>query len=115
MTILNTINTPIYEFTWNAPAIAVAIVFGLLLLGMIAYIIYGACEYGAELITLLLFTIPLAILIFILVNSAGQMETGAYDTSYQVIFNEPQDMAELANKYEILDVQGQIYTIKEID
>ena len=116
MTILNTINTPIYEFAWTPFAIIAAIVLGGALLALIAYIVY--CTWVDSDIGMFLFSGPVLLLIplvCVVVMSLGATKTENYNTSYQVIFNEPQDMTELANKYEILDVQGQIYTIKEID
>lgn len=106
ITILNTINNPIYGFTWSYPAIIIAIFFVL----VIGFIIFVAIKAG----DLSILSAILIICLFgpAIVVIAGQTEIDSYIT-YEVLIDDDISLTKFNEAYEIISQRGEIYKIKE--
>ena len=101
-----------FTFNWGAFWLAVGIIFGMCVIaGIVLSITYK--DWSA----LLLFGITGIIfgsLIGVYCGKAMEMPT-EYETHYKVIISDEVSMNKFIEKYEIIDQEGKIYTVREIN
>ena len=99
------------ELSWIAFWIAFGITVGICLFIGILYVVTDECEWGLIPATLILGIVGGIILGYLF----GQLcETPiSYETHYKVTIDDSVSMTEFLDKYEILDQEGKIYTVKE--
>jgi hypothetical protein len=113
MTILNTIQT--VERSIDAGG-WVAIIFGIVLIGLSAMFITSMIKDGE-------YSVVLVILCIIASFFGIGLMSAAYDfcytetevTQYQVLIDDNYTFKEFADKYELIDRQGEIYIIQELE
>lgn len=101
VTLLNQIETSITEFNWEV-FIVLSVIFTIGTL----FLCIGTHE--PAFVLFLTIWIPLAVAI----GSSLEKEVGSYE-KYQVTIDESVSLAEFNKRYEILDQDGLIYTIRE--
>ena len=100
-----------FAFNWLWFWIGFGIIFIITMLLGIGHVITGECEWWFILICLVLGIIGGAMLGGTL-GSVAKTPT-AYETQYKVTIDDSVSMNEFLDKYEILDQEGKIYTVKE--
>lgn len=102
------------EFAFNETAswIVFGVVLGLFVIVGICLAI-DECDWG-PLPAMILFGAILAILLGILVGGTTATPV-SYETQYKVIIDDSVSMNEFLDKYEIIDQEGKIYTVRERD
>lgn len=99
------------SWNWQSFWIAVAIVF---IISIIAGFIF-ACQEGSIGAGLLMFGCMLIGVGSLLGIIAGKkcVDPTEYETQYKVIVDDSVSMTEFSEKYEILEQEGKIYTVRE--
>lgn len=100
-----------YAFNWTAFWVVFGIVFGICAIVGIKTVITGECTW-----TIIPALLPVALAGGIVLGAAfGTMckTPTAYETHYKVTIDDSVSMNEFLDKYEILDQEGKIYTVKE--
>ena len=97
------------EESWGLGVGIYAIMAGIIAIVAIVVTIYLSREYPSGSTTLLLSIILLFLSIIGIYQSFFKEDT----TYYQVIINDSVSMMEFNEKYDIVEVEGRIYTIKE--
>ena len=109
--ILSIIEEPIYQFNGNAFCIGLSIIFTIGLICGIGIIVkdnyysVGAVSIILGIIFGIIFGIQLGIIF--------ETETGEVDTTYKVTISEEVSLNDFMEKYEIIDQEGKIYTVRE--
>jgi hypothetical protein len=99
-----------YAFNWTAFWITASIVFGLLLAtGLVSSIVQ---DYWGILIFCIVLAIFLTGLFGLLIGEVLAKPT-EYETQYKVIISDEVPMNDFLDKYEIVDQDGKIYTVRE--
>ena len=100
-------------FSWTAFWIAISIIFGIfIIIGIILSITEG--PYLVVWIAVICVGIILG-LIFGFICGMWCETPAKYETHYQVIIDDSVSMNDFLDKYEIIDTEGKILTIKERD
>lgn len=100
-----------FAFNWIAFWVGFGIVFGICAIAGIWNVITDECEW---VIIPVLLIVGLIGGIVLGVASGKMFETPtAYETHYKVTIDDSVSMNEFLDKYEILDQEGKIYTVKE--
>lgn len=99
-----------FAFNWSAFWLSLGIMFGLgWIVGMIAWCFVR--EWQAVLASLIVCSL---LGVWLGLGVADQNRTPiAYETQYKVTIDDSVSMNEFLDKYEILDQEGKIYTVKE--
>lgn len=100
-----------FAFNWLWFWIGFGIIFVISILLCIGYVITGECGWELILFCLVLGIIGGAMSGGVLGNVAKTPM--AYETHYKVTIDDSVSMNEFLDKYEILDQEGKIYTVKE--
>lgn len=101
------------NFVFNLTAfwIAAGVTFGIcLIIGFIAGLTDGWSCFGICVVLGIIFSS-----IFGAIAGAGEQKPTEYETHYKVIISDEVSMNEFSEKYEIIDQDGKIYTIRERD
>ena len=100
--------------TWNWQAfwIAVGLVF---VIGLIAGIIFGLQEadFVAGLILFLAMFFAGSIIFGLFIGFGFKCEPTAYETHYKVIIDDDVSMNEFYEHYEVINQEGEIFTVRE--
>lgn len=109
--ILSVIENPIYQFNGTAFSIGFFTIFAILLICGV-FIMAKEDDYilGATSIILGIF---FGVTFGILLGITFETETGEVDTIYKVTVSEEVSLNEFMEKYEIIDQEDKIYTIRE--
>lgn len=102
-----------FTFNWIAFWISFGAIIGFCLLMSIPPVINGECEWWIILICLFIGIIGGSLIGSVL----GEVchTPAAYETHYKVTIDDSVSMNEFIDKYEILDQEGKIYTVREKD
>lgn len=98
-----------YETLTNVSEIFLMFIFGLLFLVMASCFLY-LCMKDKPSISTVIFMIIAGILAVIFFRNIPEKK---YETYYQVTVDDSVSMNEFQSKYEIIKVEGRIYTVKE--
>ncbi len=101
-----------FTFSWDIFWMAFAICIG------VSFVIGVLCscveEDAIPLVTLLICGIIAGVLFGTVVGSVEQTPT-EYETQYKVVISDEVSMNDFLEKYEIVDQEGKIYTVREIN
>ena len=98
-------------FNWAAFWIAFGITLCIVILSGVVPVVKGECEWWLILICLFIGAIGGSMMGCLFGNVCSTPI--AYETHYKVTIDDSVSMNEFLNKYEILDQEGKIYTVKE--
>lgn len=103
------------EITTKAEWISRAVIICTVLMIIFGITTITAAALNKDIFTIVMFILTvisvIAILIFIILDTKTNVPTGKYE--YQVTINDNVSMTEFYEKYEIIKVEGKIYTIRE--
>lgn len=102
----------VYEsFNWSGFWITIAVVaFGALMFGLIAAIDTRDKAFG---VSLFLIAFIISGLVLGPIFGFGTCEPTKYETQYKITIDDSVSMTEFLDKYEIVDQDGKIYTVRE--
>lgn len=100
-----------FAFNWIAFWIGFGLIIGFCLLMSIPSVIKGECDWWTILICLFVGIVG-GSFIGLMIGEAFHTPT-AYETHYKVTIEDSVSMNEFLDKYEIIDQEGKIYTVKE--
>jgi hypothetical protein len=99
------------EYMAGGTPVAVVVISSILtVLGLIIFIVGIALEWGDDVtgVGCLLFVISLVLLFIAVFNAEPE------HTRYKVTISDDVNLVEFLERYEILDTEGEIYTIREV-
>lgn len=100
------------SWNWNSFLLVVGLAF---FVGAIFGVISGATDGKVVGITVFLATFIIGSLLFGTIAGANTGEPNEYETQYKVIIDDSVSMNDFADKYEIVNQDGKIYTVRERD
>ena len=100
-----------FAFNWMWFWIGFGIILGISVVMDSVYVFQGEIEWWFTLVCLVIGIIGGA-LCGVIIGNVGKTPT-AYETHYKVTIDDSVSMNEFLDKYEILDQEGKIYTVKE--
>lgn len=100
-----------FTFNWTAFWIAFGITLGICAIVGIKPVVTGECEWVMIPILLIVGLVG-GIILGVAFGNMFEIPT-AYETHYKVTIDDSVSMNEFLDKYEILDQEGKIYTVKE--
>lgn len=98
-----------YAFNWSVYLIAIALITSLMTLMSCLNDGFNFCSVVVGLAVGVVFGIILGL------APATTFTPSEYETRYKVIISDEVSMNEFLNKYEIIDQEGKIYTVREIE
>ena len=100
-----------FAFNWTVFWVTFGVTACFAILMGIVHVIKGEVEWWFILICLLI-GVVIGCVMGAIIGSLGEIPT-AYETHYKVTIEDSVSMNEFLDKYEILDQEGKIYTVKE--
>ena len=101
-------------YAHNTNAVGIGVIATIVIMIIIgAFVAWHECD-GSFVILFLLFGIVISALVAVIISSATSYPA-AYETHYKVTINDEVSLNEFYEKYEIIEQEGKIYIVREIN